>query len=321
MTKIAVLDDWQSIARQSADWSQLESQAEIVFFSAPFGSEDEAAASLRDFDIILTMRERMAFPVTLVERLKNLKMLGMTGKYAPVIDREALMRRGVTVCYTPGGDSGANTAELALCLMLAAARKIVTGDKSVRSGTFQAPVPLGFQLAGKTLGLIGLGRIGTRMARYGRALDMEVIAWSPNLTEARAREAGAGFVPKDELLARSDVVSLHLVLSERTRGIIDAGAFGLLKPGAIFVNTSRAGLTDSAALLEVLRAGRIIAALDVFNREPLPQDDSLITLPNVVLTPHLGYATRETYQEFYRQSIENALAFLAGAPIRVMPPA
>ncbi len=320
MTRIAVLDDWQGIAERSADWSALRQRAEVVFFQEAFGGEDEAATRLADFDILLTMRERTAFPASLVRRLPKLRMLGMTGHRAAAIDVAALTAQGVTVCYTSGGGNGAGTAELTLGLILAATRRIADGHAAIRAGRFQDGVAPGRELAGKTLGVVGLGRLGTRVARYGRALDMKVIAWSQNLTAARAEEAGAVLAGKDELLEAADVVTLHLVLSPRTRGLIGARELGLMQPGALLVNTSRGPLVDEAALVAALRAGRLSAALDVYDREPLPPDHPLRSAPNVVLTPHLGYGTIETFEIFYRDSVENALAFIEGRPVRVLDP-
>ena len=228
------------------------------------------------------------------------------------------MERGIIVCHTGGGKSGAGTSELTLGLMLAAVRNIPRGDASIRSGHFQDGVAPGFELAGKTLGVLGLGRLGARMAHYGHALEMRVIAWSQNLTAEKAREGGAELVSKETLFATSDVVSVHLVLSDRTRGIVGAADIARMKPGAVLINTSRGPLIDEAALVSAVQAGRIVAALDVFDREPLPANHPLRTAPNAVLTPHLGYGTIETYKEFYAQSIENALAFLDGKPIRLL---
>ena len=319
MIRDAVLDDWQQVARQSADWAPLEARAEVVFLATALADEDAAAEALADFDIILSMRERTAFPAALVARLPRLRMFGITGKRAAAIDSAAMIRQGVTVCWTEGG-TGAETAELALALMLAAVRGVPAGDAAIRAGGFQEGTAPGFRLAGKILGIIGLGRIGSLMAGYGRALGMAVLAWSPNLTAARATAAGAALATKDGLLARADVVSLHLVLSASTRGIVAAPDLARMKPGAVLVNTARGPLVDEAALVAALRTGRLIAALDVYDREPLPPDHPLRTLPNTVLTPHLGYGTVEIFATFHRQSIENALAFLDGAPIRVLQP-
>jgi phosphoglycerate dehydrogenase-like enzyme len=319
MTRVAVLDDWQRVARQCADWAPLEALADVQFFDTPFASEDAAAEALAGFDILLVTRERTRFPRALIDRLPALRMFGLTGVRAGAIDLAYLQQRGVTVCTTDGGPGVESTAELALALMLAAARRVPEGDASTRRGRFQLDTPTGHVLAGKTLGLLGLGRIGARMARYGRALDMEVIAWSQNLTDERAAEAGARRVGKDELLARADVVSLHLVLSPRSRGVLGAAEIAAMKRGAILVNTSRAPLVDEAALIDAARAGRIVAALDVYEREPLPASHPLLSCPNTVLTPHLGYSVMEVYREFYVQCVENALAWITGRPIRVLP--
>jgi phosphoglycerate dehydrogenase-like enzyme len=318
MTKIAILDDWQRIARESADWSALEARAEVAFFHRAFAGEDEAAKALADFDIIMVMRERTAMPASLLRRLTKLKLLAMTGTRAGSIDLAYLVANGVTVSTTEGGGTGSATAELALGLMLAAVRRIPLGDAEIKAGRFQENVPCGYELMGRTLGLVGLGRLGARMAHYGRALGMEIIAWSQNLTADAAKAQGAALVSKEELLARSDVVSLHLVLSPRTRGIIGAQDLARMKPGAILINTSRGPLIDEAALIAALRANKIVAALDVYDREPLPAEHPLRTLPNTVLTPHIGYVVDAAMQAFYQQSVENMLAFLDGKPIRLL---
>jgi len=318
MTRIAVLDDWQDAARSSADWTPLLARADLQFFGPPFASEDDAARVLADFDIILATRERTPFPRTLVERLPRLKMFGLTGARAALIDIAGMVERGIVVCHTDGGPSVQSTAELALALMLAAARRIPQGDAAVRAGQFQRGTPTGFMLAGKTIGLLGLGRIGAQMAVYCNALGMRVLAWSQNLTDERAAAAGTARVAKDELLAASDVVSLHLVISDRTRGILGTAELGAMKRGAILVNTSRGPLVDEAALIAAVQSGRLFAALDVYHREPLRADYPLISCPNTVLTPHLGYSVVEVYAEYYQQSVENALAYLDGKPIRVL---
>jgi len=322
MVKVAVLDDWQGVARQSADWSALGARGELVFFAEAFGSEDEAAAALADFDILLTMRERTAFPATLIARLPKLRMIGITGAHVATLDLAACARQGVVVCNTAGGAAAAPyaTAELALGLMIAAARSIPAADAAIRAGGFQRGVPVGMSLAGKTLGVVGLGRLGGRMARYGLALDMNVIAWSPNLTEDRARQSGARLVSKLALMAESDAISIHMVLSPRSRGLIGAEDIGRMKPGAILINTSRGPLIDETALVNAVKAGRIVAALDVYDKEPLPENHPLRALSHTVLTPHLGYGVAETWADFYPRSIENALAFLDGKPIRVVAP-
>ncbi len=318
MTPIALLDDWQGVARASADWSPLMARADVTFFETPFADEDDAARHLAEFEIILVTRERTPFPSSLVARLPKLRMFGLTGARAGLIDIAGMISRGITVCYTGGGPSVSSTAELALGLMLAAARRIPAGDVAVRDGRFQLGTQAGPVLDGKTLGLIGLGRIGARMAAYGRALGMKVLAWSQNLTTQAAAASGAVRTEKDELFALADVVSLHLVLSERSRGIVAAADLARMKPGAILVNTARAPLVDENALIAAVQSGRIIAALDVFYREPLSADHPLARAPNVVLTPHFGYSVIEVYREYYQHSIENALAYLDGKPIRVL---
>jgi phosphoglycerate dehydrogenase-like enzyme len=318
MTKIALLDDWQRVARTSADWAPLSARADVQFFEQPFAGEDDAARRLAEFDILLVTRERTPFPASLVARLPKLRMFGLTGARAGLIDIAGMISRGITVCYTGGGPSVSSTAELALGLVLAAARGIPAGDVAVRTGRFQLGTHAGPVLDGKTLGLVGLGRIGARMAMYGRALGMNVLAWSQNLTTEAATAAGAVRVTKDELFAAADVVSLHLVLSDRTRGIVGTADLARMKPGAILVNTARAPLVEETALVAAVQSKRIIAALDVFYREPLSPEHPLARASNVVLTPHLGYSVIEVYREYYQHSVENALAFLDGKPIRVL---
>jgi phosphoglycerate dehydrogenase-like enzyme len=266
------------------------------------------------------MRERTAFPETLIRRLPKLRMIGITGASNAVLDVAACTRLGITVCNTTGAGPGAPyaTAELALGLMIAAARAIPAADRTLRAGAFQHGVPVGMGLAGKTLGVVGLGRLGARLARYALALDMKVIAWSPNLTEAKAQEAGARLVSKTDLLGSSDVISVHMVLSSRSRGIISAEDIARMKQGAILINTSRGPLIDEAALIAAVQAGKIIAALDVYDKEPLSPDHPLRASDHTVLTPHLGYGVAETWAQFYPQSVENAEAFLGGKPIRVL---
>ena len=316
-----MLDDWQGVARGSADWAPLQARVEVAFFSEAFASEDDAAAALADFEVVLSMRERTPLPASLIARLPKLRMLGITGARNASLDVAACTARGIVVCNTTSdGRSDSATAELALGLLIAAARAIPAADAGMRAGRFQAGLPVGITLAGKTLGVVGLGRLGSHMARYGRALNMRVLAWSPNLTAEKAAGAGAELVGKEELLARSDAVSLHLVLSPRSRGIIGAADLALMRHGAILINTSRGPLVDEVALIAAVQAGRIVAALDVFDREPLPAGHPLRRAPNVVLTPHLGYGVAETWAQFYPQSVENALAFLDGKPVRVANP-
>jgi phosphoglycerate dehydrogenase-like enzyme len=319
MTKIAVLDDWQGVARNSADWSPLMAKAEVVFFDRAFRDEADAAEKLADFEIVLSMRERTPLPGSLIDRLPKLRMLGITGSSNRSLDVSACTARGVVVCNTGTAARGA-TAELALGLLLAAARAIPAADANIRAGRFQEGLPVGLSLAGKTIGIVGLGSLGSLMARYCQALSMNVLAWSQNLTAQKAAAAGAAFVSKEELFARSDAISIHVVLSPRSRGLIGSSDLARMKPGAILVNTSRGPIVDEPALLEAVRRGHIVAALDVYDREPLPVDHALRSAPNTVMTPHLGYGVQETWKEFYGQSLENALAFLEGKPVRVINP-
>ncbi|HEX4984744.1 MAG TPA: D-2-hydroxyacid dehydrogenase family protein [Burkholderiales bacterium] len=318
--RVAVLDDWQAVARQSADWSALQDRADLFFFEEPFADQDRLAKALSEFDVIIAMRERTKFSKALIDRLPRLRMIALTGGRTWTTDFEALNARGIPMCHTGGEKSGAATAEIALGLLLGAARFMNRGDAAIRAGKFQDGVPAGPVLDGKTLGILGLGKIGSRMARYGAALGMQVIAWSENLTAEKARAGGARLVSKHDLLVESDALSLHVVLSERTRGILGAEELAKMKPGAILVNTSRGPLVDEAALVERLKSGRLVAGLDVFDEEPLPEDHPLRSLPNAMLTPHLGYGSREVYAQFYRESIDNVLAFLDGRPQRVLNP-
>lgn len=317
--RIAVLDDTQDVALASADWSRLSDRAEVTVFREPLPDEDEAARALRPFAVIVPMRERTPFPASLLDRLPNLRLLAMTGHRAPSIDVAACTARGILVCNT-GIDSAAATAELAFALILAAARAIPRADATMRAGGWHEGLPLGTVLAGRRLGLLGLGKLGARVAGYGRAFGMEIVAWSPNLDETRAAEHGAGLVGKNELFETSLAVSIHLVLSERSRGLVGAADLARMPDGAILVNTSRGPIVDEAALLAELSTGRLRAGLDVYDREPLPADHPLRRLPNVVLTPHLGYAAASVFAQLYRESVENIDAFLAGRPIRVVNP-
>ena len=319
--RVAVMDDWQGVAAGATDWAALQARAEVVFLAKPFADEDAAAGVLQDFDILVPMRERTPLPGTLIARLPRLRMIGLTGTRSASLDLAACAARGVVVSNTGGERSSIGTAELALGLMLAMARHIPAGDAAIRAGRFQEGVPVGPVLAGLTLGIIGLGRIGARVAGYGTALGMQVLAWSTNLTAGAAQAGGARLATKDELLAESDVISLHVVLSARSRGLLGAAELAAMKPGAILVNTSRGPLVDEGALLEALHAGHVHAGLDVFAHEPLPPGHAFRTAPNCVLTPHVGYGTTDTFAQFYRESVENIVAFLDGAPIRVVPTA
>jgi phosphoglycerate dehydrogenase-like enzyme len=321
-TRVAVIDDWQNAARELIDWSPLAARAEIVFFQRHFAAdeEDEAARMLDDFDAILILRERSRFSEKLIARLPRLKMLSCTGSRAPNVDMEAATRRGIICTMTSGGHSPAPAAEMTLALMMACARKVAQGDAAIRVGKFQEGVSPGLTLEHRTLGIIGLGRIGQYMARYGQALGMKVLAWSQNLTSEKARAGGAALVSKDQLFAESDVVTVHLVLGPRSRGLIGAADFARMKQGAMFINTSRGPIVDEAALVAALREGGIVAGLDVYDREPLPPDNPFRELPNTVLTPHLGFTTVEGLSAFYQPAMENILAFLDGKPVNIANP-
>ncbi len=321
MSKVAVLDDWQGVARGAADWSKLQARAEVTFFAEAFKDQDDAAQKLADFDIVLSMRERTPLPASLINRLPKLRMLGMTGARNASLDTPACSARGIVVSNTSGGGyADSATSELALGLLLAAARGIPRGDANMRGGTFQMGVPVGIGLGGKTIGILGLGRLGTYMAQFCQALRMNVIAWSQNLTAERAEAVGAKLVSKDELMATSDAISIHLVLSDRSRGLVGAADIARMKQGAILINTSRGPIIDEAAMVAAVNAGKIVAALDVYDKEPLPVDHPLRKAPNTVLMPHMGYGVKETWDGFYPQMIENALGFLDGKPVRVTNP-
>ena len=319
--RVGVMDDWQGVARESTDWSALQARADVAFLGGSFADEDAAAAALAPFDILIPMRERTPFTGTLVRRLPHLRMIAQTGGRAVTMDIETVTAAGIVVSNTLGERSSLGTAELTLGLMLAAARRIPQGDAAIRAGRFQEGVGLGPVLDGLTLGVIGFGRIGAKVGSFGRALGMKLIAWSPNLTAEKAEAGGAALVSRDELLRTADVITLHVVLSPRSRHMLGAAELAMMKPGALLVNTSRGPLVDEAALVEALHSGHILAALDVYGQEPLPPDAPIRGAPNCVLTPHLGYGSTDVFKQFYEQAVENVLAFLDGTPIRVINPA
>lgn len=315
--QVAILDDYQDVARSMADWSALPPGSGLTVFTRPFAGLEAAAEALAGFDVLVAMRERTPFPAALIERLPRLRLLVTTGARNNAIDLAACAARGIPVCGT--GMVGTPTAELTWGLILALAKRIPQQQDALRAGRWQTALTT--DLSGKRLGLVGLGKLGTKVARIGQAFGMEVAAWSPNLTDERAAAAGALRLDKRELFATADVVSVHLVLGDRTRGIVGADELGAMKPSAFFVNTSRAGLVDEAALTAILRAGRIAGAgLDVFNEEPLPAGSPWRDLPNSVLTPHLGYVTKENYHVFYQDALEDIVAWNAGAPVRLLTP-
>lgn len=313
--RIAILDDYFNAARDLAYWRQLEGRADITVFTEPLGGEENAAKALADFEIIVGMRERTPFPATLICRLPKLKLLITTGMRNRSFDLEAAHAHGVTVCGTETGSN--STADLAVGMMIALMRDIHGQFDSMRRGGWQTRPGCG--LAEKTLGLLGLGRLGGVVAAVGNTFNMNVIAWSQNLTDQRAAECHACRVEKDELFRRSDVLSIHLVLSDRTRGIVGARELEMMAPTAYLVNTSRGPIVDEAALFRALQEKRIAgAAIDVYSVEPLPADHPIRKLDNVLLTPHIGYVTAENLAKMYPAALEDIVAFLGGKPIRVL---
>ena len=322
--RIAVLDDYHRIAHTLADWSSLG--AEVDFFDAPI-ARSQLPAALVEYDTLVLMRERTAFPREVLECLPNLRLLVTTGMRNAAVDIEFLKSRGVQVCGTgipgyggtrqeppPGVPS---TIEVAWALILALFKRVSQEDRALRQGTWQLGLPR--NLAGSTLGLVGLGRLGTQMIAPAKAFGMDVIAWSQNLTAEHAEQHGARYATKQELLGGADVISIHLVLSERSRGLIGTAEFEQMRPTAFLVNTSRGPIVDERALIDALRAGQIAGAgLDVYDTEPLPHDHPFLGLENAVLTPHLGYVSREGLAEMYSQVVEDLAAYLRGEPIRVI---
>lgn len=317
--RIAILDDCQRVALSSADWSGTARRAEIEVFTEPLGSEDEAAAALASFEAIVLMRERTPFPASLISRLPSLRFIALAGTRTNTLDVAACSERRITVSHTTAASSTA-TAELAFGLIVACARGFRKSFANMASAQWQDGVPLGLPLTGKRLGIVGLGVLGREVARMGLAFRMDVVAWSPNLSDEVACSHGVQRVEKDVLFSTSDVVTLHLALSERTRHVVSRVALDAMKSGSILINTARAGLVDSDALLETLQAGRITAGLDVFDTEPLEPDHPLRSLPNVVLTPHLGYVVKDVFDHYYGDIVASINAWLDGKPIRILNP-
>jgi phosphoglycerate dehydrogenase-like enzyme len=322
--RLSILDDYQGVALTMADWSPVRRRGiEIAVERFPFVDEDAVVRALAASEIVAAMRERTAFPKSLVDRLPNLKLLITTGMRNASFDMAALKEKGVTVCGTggpanvPGGGGNDDTAELAWGLILGAMRRIAEDHAFLRQGGWQTRV--GHRVAGKTLGLLGLGRLGSAVARVGLAFNMKAIAWSQNLTAERAAAQGVERVEKDDLFRRSDILSVHLVLSPRSRGLVGAREIALMKPAAVIVNTSRGPICDTAAIIAALAEGRLAyAGFDVYDKEPLPLEHPLRRAPNVILTPHIGYVTDENYRSSYPQIVENVVAFLDGKPVRVI---
>ena len=314
--RCAILDDYQNVALQAADWAPLAKDLDITVFNAPLGGNEAVIQALADFEIVCAMRERTPFPRAVIEALPKLRLLISTGARNASFDLEAAKERNVVVCGTP--TTGNPTAAIAIGLMLELARHVGFEHHRMMSGElWQSTV--GIDLEGETLGVIGLGKLGARVATIAKAFGMKVIAWSQNLNAEKCREAGVEYAAKEDLLSRSDFISIHVVLSQRTRGLIGAREFGLMKPTAFLINTSRGPIVEEAALLSALKEKRIAGAgLDVFDVEPLPLDHPLRKLDNVVITPHLGYVTVQNYRTYFAGVIEDITAWLGGKPVRLM---
>ena len=315
--KIAVLDDYQDAALAMADWSVLPPEVEVTAFRDHLSDLDALVERLTPFEIVCPMRERTKFPRALIERLPNLRLLATTGSWNAAIDLKAAEDHRVTVCGT--GGAGHSTPELTWAVIMALVRNLPAEVASVRAGGWQ--VGIGGDLRGRTLGILGLGHIGAAIAKYARVFEMEVIAWSQNLTAEKAEANGARLVSKEDLLRRSDIVTIHLVQSSRTVNLIGAAELALMKPASLLINTSRGPIVNEPALIDALRRGVIAgAALDAFEEEPLPPDHPFRTFPNVLATPHIGYVSADMYRTFFRETVENIAAWLAGSPIRVIGP-
>ncbi|MEC0265441.1 D-2-hydroxyacid dehydrogenase family protein [Paenibacillus anseongense] len=314
--RCAILDDYQQVALKAADWSTITDQVEVKSINQHIDQPDELVELIADCEIVVIMRERTPFRASLLQRLLHLKLLVTTGMRNASIDLDAAAAQGITVCGT--GGAGNATAELTWALVLGLARNIVQEHNAIRNGQWQSTI--GTDLYGKTLGVLGLGKLGTKIAKFGQAFGMDVVAWSQNLTQERADEVGVRFAnSKEELLESSDFVSIHLVLSDRTRGLIGAADLKRMRPSAYLINTSRAPIVDQEALAEALQNRSIAgAAVDVFEVEPLPKDDAYRSLPNLLTTPHIGYVSEANYQAFYRDVVEDIREYLAGSPVRTL---
>jgi phosphoglycerate dehydrogenase-like enzyme len=313
--QVAVLDDYQDVARFFGPWETLGDEVEVTVFHDHISNDGVLRDLLAEYEVVVAMRERTPFTAKRLADLPNLRLLVTTGMGNAAIDMDAARELGVTVCGT--GSLPSPTAELTWGLIIALTRNICEEDRRIREGGWQRTI--GPELAGRTLGVVGLGKLGRRVAAIARAFEMDVIAWSENLKAEDARAAGVQAVGRDELFVRADVVTLHTRLSERTRGLVGAREIELMKPTAVLVNTSRGPVVDEAALLAALRRGAIAgAALDVYDEEPLPAEHPLRAAPRTLLTPHLGYVTHGTYEVFYRDAVEDVAAFLRGEPVRVL---
>jgi phosphoglycerate dehydrogenase-like enzyme len=314
--RCAILDDYQNVVLKLADWSALKGKVDFQVFNAHLGGADKVIAALQDFEIVIAMRERTAFPRAVIEALPKLKLLITTGARNASIDTEAAKARGIPVCGTPS--FGNPTSGVAIGLMLELTRHIGYENARLHAGAVWQST-IGADFDGMTLGILGLGKLGTRTANIAKAFGMKVIAWSQNLTEEKCREVGVGYVGKDDLFRQSDFITIHVVLSQRTRGLVGAKELGLMKPSAYLINTSRGPIVEEAALLSALRDKKIAGAgLDVFDIEPLPLDHPLRKMDNVVITPHLGYVSEQNYRAYFAGVVEDISAFLNGKPVRVI---
>jgi phosphoglycerate dehydrogenase-like enzyme len=314
--RCAILDDYQNVALKLADWGKVKDRVEVKVFNEHLGDPDKVVAALQGFQIIVAMRERTGFPKNVIDALPDLKLLITTGMRNASIDTEAAKARGVTVCGT--GTFGNPTSGVAIGLMLELTRRIGFENARLHAG---APwqTTIGLDLEGMTLGIVGLGKLGVRIATIAKAFGMKILAWSQNLTAEKCREVGVDYATKDELFRRSDFITIHVVLSGRTRGLIGAAELALMKPSAFLINTSRGPVIDEAALVSALRQRKIAGAgLDVFDVEPLPLDHPYRKMDNVVITPHLGYVSEQNYRRYFADAVDDICGFLDGKPLRVL---
>ena len=319
MVRIAVIDDYQNVASTLADWDSLSEGTQVDFYQDHLTDMDALVERLRDYDIIQLMRERTVFDAALLDALPNVRMLsGTGGGYQNSIDIPHATERGIVLTRT-GGSAGGGVEELTWALILGLTKRLREEDRETREGQWQTS--LSPTLSGRTLGIIGLGRLGRGVAKVGRAFNMRLLAWSPWLTDERAAENDAERVSREEFFSTSYVISIHIPLTAESRGLVTADDLALMQPNAFLVNTSRGPIVDEAGLVAALREGRIGGAgLDVFDEEPLPSDHPFLTLPNTLLTPHIGFVTEEGYQSFYRSALANIKAFLAGEPTNAINP-
>jgi len=316
MTRLrcAILDDYMNLALRAADWSKINDRVEVEVFNQPFASMQAAANALKDFEIICAMRERTPFPRAMFEALPNLKLLITSGMRNAAIEMEAAKQRGIVLCGTQWGRDP--TAPLAMGLILELTRNIGRENARMHAGE---PLQkfVGIEIEGKTLGVVGLGKLGAKVSGLAKAFGMNVIAWSPNLTAERCKEVGVSYASKEELFASADIITIHVVLSERSRGLVGRDDLARMKPTSYLVNTARGPIVDEAALLQTLQQNKIAgAAVDVFSVEPLPVDHPFRKLDNMVVTPHLGYVTEETFRAHYGQMVEGIDAWFNGEPVR-----